>query len=126
MYLVILVLSIVFNNCTLFGLIFVNSEKIMGLWLFLYAVIFPIKSMLVIFDTYKFSSSFYKYVIFVFISYLSSLLLSSTIFFDFKNFKFLGDGDTRYVLYSIYFVGFVSSLVSLMFFLWRGRKFKND
>lgn len=125
-YSVILVLSILFNNYTLFGLIFDggNSEKIMILWLFLYAVIFPIKSMFIIFDTYKFSSNFYEYLLFVFISYLASFPLSSIIFFDFKSFNFLEDGGTKYVLYTIYFVGFFSSLSSLLFFLWRRRKMK--
>lgn len=125
-YLTILVLSILFNNYTLFGLIFVggDSEKNMILWSFLYTVIFPIKSMLVIFDTYKFSSNFYKYLLFVFISYLTSLFFSSIVFLDFRSFRLRGDGGTKYVLYSIYFVAFVSSLSSLLFFLWRGRKIK--
>ncbi len=125
-YLVILVLSILFNNYTLFGLIFVggNTEKIMILWSFLYTVIFPIKSMLVIFERYKFSSNLYKYLLFVSISYLASLLLSSMVFFDFRSFRLRGNGGTKYVLYTIYFVAFVSSLSSLLFFLWRRRKVK--
>lgn len=125
-YLIILVLSILFNNFTYFGLIFVggDSEKIMILWCFLYTIIFPIKSMSVVFGGYKLSANFYKYVLFVFVSYLISLFLSGIFFFDFRNFRLRGDGGTKYVISSIYFVSLVSSLSSLLFFLWRGRKLK--
>lgn len=116
-YIVILFLSTIFNCYTDFGFSFLlNTEKMTFLWLFLYAVILPIKLMSFVYGKYKASPNFYQYSFFAFLIYTFSALVSGISFFDFRNFVLLGDGGTKYLLGIIYFVSFVSLVGSFIFF----------
>jgi len=125
LYILVLFLSTIINYYIGFGfLIHVNSGNIAGLWFLFYAIVLPVKSMTIIFNKYKALSNFYKYNLFVFLSYLFGAIVSGIKFFDFKSFVILGDGPTKFVMGTIYFICFISSFTSLLIFQWKSRRFK--
>lgn len=119
--LAILFLASVFNYYTDFGFL-LNSDALICLWLFFYAIILPIGLMYYFSNRYKTETYLYKISLYIFLFYLLSLFISGFDFFDFDNFEIRGDGATQYVVKMIFIICIVSSFTSLLFFQIKNRK----
>lgn len=114
LYLIIVLGSVIFNYHYSFEF-FLKNGQFTGLWIFFYALLLPIGSMLYLFNNYASSPNLRKNSLFVFVVYLVSIFLSAFEFFDFRNFTILGDGETKFVVSSILLVCLISSCGSFFF-----------
>lgn len=123
--LTILLFSSILNYYTDFSFL-LNSDILIFLWLLFYSIILPIGLMSYAFGKYKSTSNLFRINLSIFLLYLISVFFSSLGLLDYKKFEIEGDGATRYVIRIILCICFVSSFLTLLFFLNKSKKYNKS